>query len=940
MVKHCFHYQQTVTVEHSSYSFTSRRLLQQQGHEVSDLRDLVPYSAPLPFAHLSRIDSTLFSPDSVNILLPLSPSSSLSSSRAPSLQPIVPIPHHLPRVMTTTIVEEFSDVPKLAADGSNYRIWLGHIKHATSGCDADELLDRAADPMSDAELKLNKQMLNAITGKFHDSLFKKYLNVEKVHEVMTGLKVEFGTSTAASEAWTEAKLFSLRCSDDRKVHQHLEQLAKLKEKLSEMNVKIEDRTYINVITTSIPRSFAPTVTAITTAVDIFNSTLAPGAARKVITSTEIITALRAEADSRSVLKSSDKTATAGRGNSSSKGNVPKSDDDLTCYKCGRKGHRAPDCPSKKQYYQCSKRKSEAAASSSGSADTKPKADGKPKDNAKDTSASTVAAQSISSAHIEEAWSASMVFSAPFEEIVIDCADLAAQDEVQISETYHAFAGVAKSGHRVDIFDTGASRHMTSHLDRLSNFRTTVPHRIRAANSEIFHSHGVGDLLMHLPAINGGRHIRLKGVLHAPAMHATLISLGLLDEARFAWLGHEGTLTISNRENDVIASIPREDNLYRIFYDSTSLASAVELSLFEIHKWLGHVNYAYLKAMLHHDRIADITLDPQRADETECRTCLVAKAHRAPIAAVRQSPLAEKFSEHLHMDVWGPASVFTIDRCKYCLTLIDDATRWLEMPLMHVKSEAFGKYVSFEARLHTQHGVRTKILQSDRGGEFLSANMDAHLEHVGTVRKLTVHDTPEHNSVAECTHLTVFDGVCAALAGSGLPKWLWGEALAYIVYVHNRTARRTLQGKSPFEVRFGRTPDVSNLHEWGSVVFVKVDTNSKLDARSREVHWIGPDSTSNGCHIYWPKEKKISVERNVIFSTDSPRVEKEHDIDIGPTIQVSDTVPRPSKRPRPDSEPGKSPSLEPSEIHKPVDPDIVAGKREQKPSAKLCKIASG
>lgn len=80
-----------------------------------------------------------------------------------------------------------------------------------------------------------------------------------------------------------------------------------------------------------------------------------------------------------------------------------------------------------------------------------------------------------------------------------------------------------------------------------------------------------------------------------------------------------------------------------------------------------------------------------------------------------------------MDIWGPASVLTIDRCRYALTIVDDATRWLEMPLMRVKSEAFGKYVALEARLLTQHGVRVKTVQSDRGGEFLSTDMDAHLE---------------------------------------------------------------------------------------------------------------------------------------------------------------------------------------------------------------------
>lgn len=232
---------------------------------------------------------------------------------------------------------------------------------------------------------------------------------------------------------------------------------------------------------------------------------------------------------------------------------------MTCFKCGGKGHRSPDCPSKKQFYQKAK-KSEAASTSAVTSDDKTKPDAKPKEGTiKGSSASAVVTAIESSAHIEEAWSACAAI--PYEEaIVIDCSDLAAQEEVHIPDAYHAFAGIIESGHRVDIFDSGASRHMTPHLDRLSNFRTTAPHQIRAAE-------------------NGGNHIRLKGVLHAPKMHATLISLGVIEAAGFAWIGYDG-------------------HLYRIFYESThaSLAtSAVSLSLFEIHKRLGHVNYGYLKA---------------------------------------------------------------------------------------------------------------------------------------------------------------------------------------------------------------------------------------------------------------------------------------------------------------------------------------------------------
>ncbi|OBZ68228.1 hypothetical protein A0H81_11842 [Grifola frondosa] len=897
-----------------------------QGYEDSDLTDLPPYHSDSPFAHLARIDLDVLT----------------FSSPIPLTSP--PTTISLP-VMSTTVAKEFSEVPKLSSDGSNYRIWLGRVERATGACEAEDLLIRAADSSSAAELKLNKQMLNAITGKFPDSLFKKYISVTEVHSVMSGLKTEFGMSTAASEAWTEAKLFSLRCTDERKVRQHLDQLSELKDKLSEMNVKIEDRTYINAITTSIPRSFAPVVTAIATATDIYNSTLATGATRRIVTSAEIIKALRAEADSRAVLKTTDKSVAAnaaftngrggtrgrgrgsnrGRGVNSNKNSTHRSEEDLTCFKCGGKGHRSPECPSKKQFYQKTK-KSEAASTSTGTSDGKVKTDAKPKDGAtKDSSASAVIAAPESSAHIEEAWSACAMI--PYEEeIVIDCSDLAAQEEVHIPDTYHAFAGIIESGRRVDIFDSGASRHMTPHLDRLSNFRTTAPHQIRAANLEVFYSHGVGDMLLHLPAENGGKHIRLKGVLHAPKMHATLISLGVVEAAGFAWLGYDGNLIICNQHNDIVISVPREDHLYRIFYDSAhaSLAtSAVQLSLFEIHKRLGHVNYGYLKAMIQQNRLTGITLDPRSSEEVECKTCLAAKARRAPISSVRQSPLAEKFGEHLHMDIWGPASVLTIDRCRYALTIVDDATRWLEMPLMRVKSKAFGKYVALEARLQTQHGIRIKTVQSDQGGEFLSTDMDAHLERAGTVRKLTVHDTPEHNGVAERTHLTIFNGVRAALAGSGLPKWLWGKLW--------RTSSTSTTGRLAAHCKVShRSKHAMDTHRTSRTCTNGGALSSSLLRLTRSSmhegakHVGAEDFYRTKCRV----QLRVSARRGG------------HDFDIGPTSNVSDTAPPPPKRPRHIPEPERSPSLEPGEIREPENPDIVTGKRKRTPSAKLCDIASG
>ena len=61
-----------------------------------------------------------------------------------------------------------------------------------------------------------------------------------------------------------------------------------------------------------------------------------------------------------------------------------------------------------------------------------------------------------------------------------------------------------------------------------------------------------------------------------------------------------------------------------------------------------------------------------------------------------------------------------------------------------KLEVLAKYKEYEAWMKTQYGKPIKVLQSDRGGEYLSNKFDNHLEANGTIRSPTVHNTPEEN----------------------------------------------------------------------------------------------------------------------------------------------------------------------------------------------------
>src|SRR6202522_2451734 len=134
--------------------------------------------------------------------------------------------------------------------------------------------------------------------------------------------------------------------------------------------------------------------------------------------------------------------------------------------------------------------------------------------------------------------------------------------------------------------------------------------------------------------------------------------------------------------------------------------------------------------------------------------------------------------------------------------------------------------------------------------------------MGTIQNLTVHDTPEHNGVAERLNRTLLEKVRAMLHSSGLPKFLWGEAINYAIYLKNRTGTKALDGKTPFKVFYGLKPNLKGLPEFGAQVWVHNPNGTKLDGRSVVRRWVGFDEDSSGHRVYSPDSRTVSIERSV------------------------------------------------------------------------------
>lgn len=160
----------------------------------------------------------------------------------------------------------------------------------------------------------------------------------------------------------------------------------------------------------------------------------------------------------------------------------------------------------------------------------------------------------------------------------------------------------------------------------------------------------------------------------------------------------------------------------------------------------------------------------------------------------------------------------------------------------------------------------KIIQSDRGGEYINRNFDEFLKRRGITRRLIVPHNPEQNGTAERKNRTLVEMARCLLIESGLPKIFWAEAVNMSNYLRNRSPTASLGGKTPFEAWTGEAPDLSELRVFGSrVVYLDRDpTRGKFDQRGLDGIFLGFSEESKGYRIWSSEKKKVIVRRDVKF----------------------------------------------------------------------------
>ena len=107
---------------------------------------------------------------------------------------------------------------------------------------------------------------------------------------------------------------------------------------------------------------------------------------------------------------------------------------------------------------------------------------------------------------------------------------------------------------------------------------------------------------------------------------------------------------------------------------------------------------------------------------------------------------------------------------------------------------------------------------------------------GIIHQTTAPYSPQQNGVVERKNRTLKEMMNALLLSSGLPQYLWGEAILSTNYILNQIPHKKTN-KSPYELWKGRRPSYKYLKVWGCLAKVTVPIPKKVKIGQKKVDCV-------------------------------------------------------------------------------------------------------
>lgn len=406
-----------------------------------------------------------------------------------------------------------------------------------------------------------------------------------------------------------------------------------------------------------------------------------------------------------------------------------------------------------------------------------------------------------------------------------------------------------------IIDSGATHHVCHDRSRYTSIDITTTSNVNLPNGMIVKISGVGIVQLN-------EHITLHNVLYIPEFRLNLLSISsLTSDIGSQVIFDVSSCAIQDPTNGwTIGQGRRVANLYVLDVKSSPMKinAVVDISLW--HKRLGHPSYTRL------DKISEAlgTTKHKNKGDAHCHVCHLAKQKKLSYSS--QNHICTASFQLLHVDVWGPFSVETLEGYKYFLTIVDDHSRATWIYLLQSKSDVLHIFPTFVNQIETQYNTKIKSVRRDNAPELSFTEL---FKEKGIVSYHSCPETPEQNSVVERKHQHLLNVARALMFQSQVPLQYWGDCVLTAAFLINRTPSPLLANKSPYEVLMGKAPQYDQLRTFGCLCYGSTSPKQrhKFMPRSRACVFLGYPSGYKGYKLLDLESNKIYISRNVTFHED-------------------------------------------------------------------------
>ncbi len=256
-------------------------------------------------------------------------------------------------------------------------------------------------------------------------------------------------------------------------------------------------------------------------------------------------------------------------------------------------------------------------------------------------------------------------------------------------------------------------------------------------------------------------------------------------------GHDGKLTLFNKERKIIAIRTKlTQNLYKFSFkvikqeyisQSIYALSSQPVQGWEVwHKHYGHVNYDSLKYLYNKNLVEGLDINT-KTNTLDCPACIQGKQMVCPFKG--HHTLCHEKGHIMYMDLWDKYDIASIRGNQHFLLLIDDATRYITIKFLKVKSDATQEVQAYLTHLKIRSHVPYAI-KVDCRTEFLNQTLQQWCNQNGIEIHATAPYSPSQNGVAEHMNCTLVKLAHAMLIAAQLPEFLWEPAIRHAVYIQN------------------------------------------------------------------------------------------------------------------------------------------------------------